>query len=121
MQRFNPSSPIPTRLGAVPDPLADFCAERHTPAKVVATFSTPRPRDTRVPCAAPVARTARSSQSYTPRVVWAFAVGLVCGVLLGAIGLYRLATAEVPLPAPVAHAARAVVAYGSSLSGMLHW
>lgn len=112
--------PTPTRLRAVPDPLADFCAERPTPVKLVATPSTPRPRDARAPSSAPVARTARGSQSDTPRTVWAFALGSVIGALLGAIGLYGLATSELPLPAPVAHAARTVVAYGSSLSGMLH-
>jgi hypothetical protein len=40
--------------------------------------------------------------------------------MLGAMVVYRLATSELPLPDLVAHAARTVVDYGSSISGMLH-
>jgi hypothetical protein len=120
MQRFITSSPIPNGLRAASDPLADFCAERHAPVSPVAAPSTPRPRDTRAISGGAVACPPPGSASHTPRVVWAFAMGLVCGALLGAMGLYQLAASQVPLPAPVAQAARAVVAYGSSLSGMFH-
>ena len=115
------SSPIPAAsLRAMSDPLADFCAERHTPVTLVDTSVSPLPRDTRATSGGAVACPPPGSASHTPRVVWAFAMGMVCGALLGAIGLYQFAPFEVPLPAPVAHVTRAVVAYGSSLSGMFH-
>lgn len=120
MQPFDASrsSHIPASLDA--DPLADFCAERHTPVKLVATPSTRRPRHTRATSDAPVACSPPGAASDTARVVWAFALGLMSGAMLGAMVVYGLATSELPLPDLVAHAARTVVDYGSSLSGMFH-
>src|SRR5262245_13203383 len=119
MPKIDTSLSMPTGIRAVPDALADFGTERPTPVRLVATPPTPRARDTRAMSVASVACPPPGAASDTSRIVWAFALGVICGAILGALLLDRLAPAASPLPDLFAHAARTVVDYSSTLSGML--
>ncbi len=92
------SSTTYSSAAPVPDVLADFQPEQHSPIRRAIAHPVPRPDIGRIKPAAIVSASATGSKK-RGRLGW-FASGVVCGAVLCLIVVSWLTTSELPRPAP---------------------